>query len=220
METDYREKIRKLLALAESPNEHEARAALLKARELMAQHKLTEAEIADRPPKNVVKVLTDVTCSKRRDPWAVTLAATIGENYCCQSFRSHVKGKQTYTIGFIGFEDDVEICQMVFNYAMDCVRSHNNMIRRRYADQMTQLCDSYGYGFTIGVSEAFRKQQEQNEAGWGLVLVTPPEVVEASKDLKKVKYVPRALNRIVGDQYSQGFHDGITFDPKRRLAEA
>ncbi len=37
--TDIKGKIRHLLALAESPNENEARAALLKARELMAKHK-------------------------------------------------------------------------------------------------------------------------------------------------------------------------------------
>ena len=36
MAVDYKDKIRKLIALAESPNEHEARDALLKARELMA----------------------------------------------------------------------------------------------------------------------------------------------------------------------------------------
>ena len=36
---DIREKIAKLLALATSPNEQEAREALLKARELMAKHK-------------------------------------------------------------------------------------------------------------------------------------------------------------------------------------
>lgn len=47
MDKDYKEKIRKLLALEESPNEHEARAALLKARQLMAEHKLTEAELKD-----------------------------------------------------------------------------------------------------------------------------------------------------------------------------
>ena len=44
MAIDYKEKIRKLLALAESPVEAEARAALLKARQLMAEHKLTERE--------------------------------------------------------------------------------------------------------------------------------------------------------------------------------
>ena len=42
---DYKDKIRKLLALAQSPVEAEAKAALLKARELMAKHKLTEAEL-------------------------------------------------------------------------------------------------------------------------------------------------------------------------------
>ena len=41
---DYKEKIRKLLALAESENENEAKAALLKARELMAEHKLSEMD--------------------------------------------------------------------------------------------------------------------------------------------------------------------------------
>ena len=35
---DYKDKIKKLLALAESPNENEAQAALLKARQLMAEH--------------------------------------------------------------------------------------------------------------------------------------------------------------------------------------
>ena len=38
---DYGEKIRKLLALSESPNIHEAKSALLKARQLMAEHGIT-----------------------------------------------------------------------------------------------------------------------------------------------------------------------------------
>lgn len=39
-EQDYREKIKKLLALSESSNEHEAKSALLKAKKLMAEHKI------------------------------------------------------------------------------------------------------------------------------------------------------------------------------------
>ena len=42
------ERIAKLLALADSPNEHEARAALLKARELMAEYKLWSEETEER----------------------------------------------------------------------------------------------------------------------------------------------------------------------------
>ena len=55
MEKDYSEKIKKLLALAESPNEHEAKAALLKAKELMAEHKLSELDVKDVGKKEVKK---------------------------------------------------------------------------------------------------------------------------------------------------------------------
>ena len=94
MEADYKKLIRKLLALAESPNEHEAKAALLKARKLMAEHKLTEEELKDAGKRSVEKILTDITCSKRRNPWVVQLSVVIGENYCCKAYRNHVKGKQ------------------------------------------------------------------------------------------------------------------------------
>ena len=47
---DYKDKIKKLLALAESNNEHEARAALLKAKELMAEYKIEEMQICKRNP--------------------------------------------------------------------------------------------------------------------------------------------------------------------------
>ena len=43
--SDIRDKIAKLLSLADSSNENEARAALLKARALMAQHKLCPEDI-------------------------------------------------------------------------------------------------------------------------------------------------------------------------------
>lgn len=44
---NYKDKISKLLALAQSPEEAEAKEALLKARKLMAEHKLTEADLED-----------------------------------------------------------------------------------------------------------------------------------------------------------------------------
>ena len=59
MAVNYKDKIEKLLALSQSPNEHEARAALLKARELMAEHKLSEAEFGKLQKQPVEKILTD-----------------------------------------------------------------------------------------------------------------------------------------------------------------
>ena len=41
------EKIKKLLALSESSNEHEAKVSLLKAQELLAKHKLSLKEVKE-----------------------------------------------------------------------------------------------------------------------------------------------------------------------------
>ena len=44
---DYKEKIKKLLSLSKSPNEHEAQSALAKAQQLMAEHKISMTEVED-----------------------------------------------------------------------------------------------------------------------------------------------------------------------------
>lgn len=220
---DYKEKIRKLLALAESPNEHEARSALLKARQLMAEHKLTERDCKDFSKQEVKDIRTDITCSKRRNPWIVHLSAVIGENYCCKGYRNRRYGEQTNYIGFIGLEDDVEVCVSIFKYAVDCVLSEIKRIKKEnscyYSSYVKKICDSYGYGFVSGVSEAFRKQQEENEQGWGLVLVMPQEVIEASRHLGHKEFKSRAEEDISESAYAKGFYDGEEFDPTKRLQE-
>lgn len=224
MAKNYKDKIRKLLALAESPNEHEARATLLRARELMAEHKLSESDLKDPENKSVKRIMTDITCSKRRSPWVIQLSAVIGENYCCQAYRSRSKGKQTFAIGFIGLEDDVGICVEIFKYAVDCVSSKIRVLKIESggycAEYVTRLCNSYGYGFTNGVKEAFRKQNDEKEQGWGLVMVMPQEVKEASKDLGHAKFRARAAEQIYSGAYENGYEDGKEFNPARRLAEA
>lgn len=223
MDKDYKEKIRKLLALAESPNEHEAKAALLKARQLMAEHKIAEAELKDVEKQEVKDIRTDITCSKRRNPWIIHLSAVIGENYCCKGYRNHGYGEQTQVIGFIGLEDDVEICVAVFKYAVDCILSEIKRIEKEnqcyYRNYVKKLCDSYGYGFSVGIAAAFEEQQEANESGWGLVLVLPPEVVEATQHLGHKEFRSRAEESISGDAYAKGYRQGKEFDPTKRLAE-
>lgn len=224
MATDYKDKIRKLLALAESPEEHEARAALLKARELMCEHKLTEAELKDVEKQPVERILTDLTCSKRRNPWMVNLSAIIGENYCCQAYRNHIHGKQTQTIGFIGLKDDAEICTAVFKYAVDCILSKIEHIRKekiRYPSEYIKIhCDSYGYGFSDGISKAFQKQKEEKEQCWGLVMVIPKEVEEVVKSLSHKKFDARKQEQMNHTEYKNGYLDGQEFDPTKKLAEA
>lgn len=120
---DIKDKIAKLLALAESPNEAEAKAALLKARELMAKNKLTPEECKEQKNQKLVKDFTDIQCTAMTNPWAASLSAVIADNYCCRAISRKRKGYKTATVGFIGLEDDFEICKKIFLYAYNCIVS-------------------------------------------------------------------------------------------------
>lgn len=65
---DYKDKIRKLLALAKSPEPEEAKLALLKARKLMAEHKLSERDLEERNT-TVIKRAIGEKFSKKANSW-------------------------------------------------------------------------------------------------------------------------------------------------------
>lgn len=222
---DIKDKIAKLLALAGSPNEHEAKAALLKARELMAEHKLRPEEVKRAENVTVIRQTIDVTCTKMTNTWATQLSAIIAEHYCCKAFRNHRHGEKKVTIGFVGLEDDFEICTSIYRYAFDCVERRSKAIKVEYKDTYTvaylrQIANAYGYGFCSGLKDAFDKQEEEHEQEWGLVLVTPQAVVDAMKNMGKAQSYGKADFSGHKIHFArEGYEDGQKFDPSTKLDE-
>ena len=217
---DYKNKIRKLLSLAESPNREEAKVALLKARELMAEHKLTEAECKEMRIRKVLRIVSQWTSSKNKNPWAVSLGAEISEHYCCKAYIFHAPQSKTYQIGFIGLEDDVRLCIEIFNFAMECVTSGTRKLELHYLDlgfsknDIRENLNSYGYGFLFGLREAYKVQEEQNQHEWGLVLSVPREVQNALQVMKKGSPFDLILTTNIDNvAYYCGNVDGYKFDP-------
>lgn len=145
-----REKIAHLLALAESPEPEEAKAALLRARELMAKHKLRPEECVDTKSAKVIRETVGVSCTAMTNPWACSLSAVIAEHYCCQAFRQRMGGTKTVTVGLVGLEDDFEIAKRIFLYAYDCVISAIKQ-KIKYNPQdprgtYREKCNAYGWG--------------------------------------------------------------------------
>ena len=156
---DVKEKIALLLNLASNnPSENEARAALLKARELMAKHKLRPEECQKTDKVKVIREVLGVTCTALTNPWACALSAVIAEHYCCCAYRQHAGGKRTQYIGLVGLEDDFEIAKRVFLYAYDCVTSAcKSQIKRDPYDPpgtYREKCNAHGWGVCPG---AFRR---------------------------------------------------------------
>lgn len=99
---DYKEKIKKLLALSKSPNEHEAQSALAKAQQLMAEHKISMAEVEDKEKRKANEHSAGITYSTRRDPWVLRLSKVISKNYCCESFSCREKVNKRINYIFVG----------------------------------------------------------------------------------------------------------------------
>ena len=158
------EKIAKLLALAESPYEEEAKAALLQARRLMAEHKLMPEDIEPQENKEVIQECVGVTCTKLSSPWTVYLSTLIAAHYCCRPYRSSVHGSKVSEIGFIGIEDDFKLCKLAFLYAYDCVASRCRQIgpKRNILQRHFERCAILMAGAFAAVCLPLSKSRRQN----------------------------------------------------------
>lgn len=218
------ERIAKLLALTESPNEHEAKAALLKARELMAEHKLRPEDIHQTSKAKVIVRRIGVTCTTMTDTWAVPLSGVIAKRYCCKAYRTHRKGKKRVEIGFAGLQDDFEVCAYIYRYAYDCVKKRCQEIRKEHqpmgysAAELREMCNAYGYGFTVGLRDAFDEQQKEHQE-WGLVMVVPQAVEDATASHKPAAaYGTFRTDGWCSAYANTGYSEGKAFDVDHRIA--
>lgn len=218
MMENYKEKIKKLLALSESSNEYEAKAALLKAKQLMMEHKISESDLADKTNAELKKLASSVTFGARRDPWIGVLANVLADNYMCRFVGTRYSGMQTTNVEFWGLEDDVEICLKVFEYSVDCVHSECNRIKKENsscsAQERNALCTGYAIGFISGIRDAFEEQNEANKAKWGLVPVMTEEVARSTDGLKTVSSHLSGKARY----HSVGYAAGKNFNMGNRVA--
>lgn len=99
-------KIRKCLALSKSANEHEAAAALAKARELMAEHGITDAQLAMSEIEEA-----EARCSRAAKPplWETYLASAVHRALRVTSFIDGMGGRT-----FVGRGPSAEIASYAF----------------------------------------------------------------------------------------------------------
>lgn len=215
-----REKIQKLLALASSPNEHEAKAALLKAKELMAKNKLTEADFEDAKKQELktfrCEDITWTTDSGRI--WMVKLCELICNEYLCVAAWATARGTRTHTLVITGMEDDLEICKSVVGYAVGFVEGQIEALQRKYRRQDPRtIANSYADGFILGLEMAFEEQREEHPE-WGLVVAKSEEVrgYEESLGSKSVKAKKADFDPLA---YLMGQNDGREFNAKKVIEQ-
>lgn len=217
-----KDRVAKLLALAgNNPSAEEAKKALLKAREIMAEHKLLPHECGYIKSQKVITSLVGVDVTGRKNSWGCELSAIIAKHYCCLAYRSHKKYEKTQRIGFSGLEDDFAICSRVFRYAFDCVAEESERIFKDgegwySTSYRRQRAESYGWAFCRGLHAAFEEQNKEHQE-WGLVLVVPPEVKNGELGNSKSSVYGSRKTCDDRDIMKKGYSDGYNFDPSNKL---
>ena len=202
------EKIRKCLALSESPNENEARTALLMARRLMAEYKIGSGEelSGDQRPE---ERRTSVTFTTLRDSWVLSLMKLMGPRYCCRPFSSKEYRKKTRTAAFAGFPQDLDVCVPAFELAVATIRS--NIIRMR---KDRSAANSYASGFIRGLAEAYEVQDAEDKmtAEVGRSIITVMTVPKEVDDYVRTNFTSSRVSirtyPMDESAYRSGVHDG------------
>lgn len=219
MNTKIIEKVRKLLALSESSNPHEAELAMLKAQELLMKHKLSLKEVTEFKIINSVikEIKSEITFTKAK--WKAELARLIADNFGCYRY---FKVRRTNTIVFFGREEDVIVCNIVLKYAVYCIYSAVSKLKYQYTKEgysTKGLENDYALGFIAGLSQKFEEQKKANQE-WGLVLVKDKEVVDAHD---QIEFAKKKINTHTQYQdqeaYDEGIIDGRRFSISDKITE-
>lgn len=216
--SDIRDRIKKLLALSQSPNENEARDALLKARDLMMKYKISEAEFEEKKDAKLVHLscqnISWTTDSGRA--WMTDLCNLIANKYLCSAAWHTPHGTRTHRLVLTGLEDDVNVCKEVMEYAVGFVGSTSTLLSRfKTAEQAKIVRNSYARGFIAGLKMAFEDQEEAHEE-WSLAIIKPQQVQDYENTLgtRNVRTRKTGVDPLA---YMRGQTDGQNFNTQSVL---
>jgi hypothetical protein len=175
-------KIKKLLALGESNNVHEASLALQRARKLMDEHKIS---ISDIEISKIVEHESQYGAFKKTPDYVMYLVNTVALLFQCRTMyttRYHETKKSGYyrtTPIFVGFDPMPEIASYTYKVLYKQMMDARNQLTfygsKKYK---TWKKDSFCYGWVLGVYENIKHMVPERimmevESDSGLVKIDP-----------------------------------------------
>jgi hypothetical protein len=204
------EKIKKLLALANSTNEHEAALAASHAQRLLSEHNLAMADIlSEHKPQSADRVETAV--SKSMPKWQRHLSAGVCEAFDCQAIFSPALGKLT----FIGIGADVQIASYTFSYLDRTIRRLCSSYMKHHVAatvsgrQRELVRQSYYLGAVSTITRRLTEQKVQTPITPGaLVPVKKSLIKRAMAEMGPTRTVRSRRSYINSSAYLKGQEDG------------
>lgn len=208
------EKIKGLLILGDASrnnSDEEAKAAMLKAQQLMAKYDISAEEVEGEQEEQYSHEM----CEHKWDyAYRIPLANVLGKNFRCTVY---MYGKK---VMFMGHPSDAKICKATFEFAYQYIQKKGNSIyNKRYSMGYSTkgVFNSYAHGFIVGLQDAFNVQCQ------ALAIVTPQDVIDEftniSKDWATKKRKNIAEDATDAQVWCEGRRDGKKFMDKDKLPE-
>lgn len=160
------EKLRKVLALTNSPVENEAQAAAATLQRILAEHNLTIADLESKG-QNAPKVLqSPFDLGKAAFNWKLDLAEAIAEHYYCHA----IVDRTRKTVHFVGRPDNVESLKMLYGWIVDQIKRLAAEDREQHKTENGEHIDplrwqvNYGVGAVERLGRRLREQREKEQA--------------------------------------------------------
>ena len=203
------EKIKKLLALASSTNEHEAALAASHAQRLLSEHNLAMADIESaQKPQSADKVEAQV--SKTLPKWLRFLVTGVNIAFDCQAIHS-----SDGTLTFIGVGADVQVAAYTFSYLDKTVRRLCSGYMKQHADgdisnrNRELRRQSYYLGAAITIAKRLKEQRQITPTTPGaLVPVKDALIKKAMSEYGPTKTIRGRKSYVDMNAYNKGQQDG------------
>lgn len=210
------EKILKLLELAKSPNETEAKLAAMKAQELMNEYNITVLSSTEKFENK-----EGVTASYGKS-YRFRLAKIIADNFGVKNYYLN-----KMTVVFYGHPVNVETAVKVYDYLHNMIHrmadSHQTKVYNATKTATQKGCTKGAYNsFVTGFLDGLKQQlDEQCKA---LQIVVPQDTEDAwkdfSKDFTSFKSKGMATDAINFASYEEGFAKGQEFQQEQPAISA
>ena len=204
------EKIKKLLALAASSNEHEAALAASHAQRLLAAHNLALADIEARHKPGLADRV-ETSAAKNLPKWVRHLSGSVSAAFDCQAIHHPATGKLT----FIGVGADVQVAAYTFAFLERTIRRlcsqymKCSVIASTPSRQRELMRLSYYLGAVSTVTVRLREQKAQTPVTPGaLVPLKEGLIKQAMQELVAVRTIRSRKSYINSDAYTRGQADG------------
>ena len=152
------DRVKRLLALAQSDNEHEAALALSRAEQLMAEHCIEQADLGGDAAGEIIAVDATPLYSGARIPaWVSQLAMVVAANTGCFLYLS----RREQGLIITGTQTDREACRAMFTWIEGAIRRLSVL---NCKGKGRSYASSWCLGAAIGIRDTLEAAKRVREA--------------------------------------------------------